>query len=124
MVSMKWLVFKISNILGCCVETWITPSLSESTSKTTCSIPQDFPALSKYTGLYIKMYKSISLSPSIKSTFCSGHSQTGAHRSNSHNTRIMYMYSGTGVPPLLVRAVKVKYGCLQNPSLLTASLMN
>lgn len=70
------------------------------------------------------MYKSISLSPSIKSTFCSGHSQTGAHRSNSHNTRIMYMYSGTGVPPLLVRAVKVKYGCLQNPSLLAASLMN
>lgn len=42
------------------------------------------------------MYKSISLSPSIKSTFCWGHSQTGAHRSNSHNTRIMYMYSGTG----------------------------
>lgn len=70
------------------------------------------------------MYKSISLSPSIKSTFCSGHSQTGAHRSNSHNTRIMYMYLGTGVPPSLVRAVKVKYGCLQNPSLLTASLMN
>lgn len=36
------------------------------------------------------MYKSISLSPSIKSTFCWGHSQTGAHRSNSHNTRKMY----------------------------------
>lgn len=35
------------------------------------------------------MYKSISLSPSIKSTFCSGHSQTGAHRSNSHNVYVL-----------------------------------